>query len=93
MTRIRVWDLPTRLFHWLLAVCVFGAFISAQIGGNAMVWHGRFGLTVTGSLSFIYQANGAEALIIKFPKRLQSVSTLVRHIVSLALQNDMSTNK
>ena len=52
MTRIRVWDLPTRLFHWLLAVCVFGAFISAQIGGNAMVWHGRFGLTVTGLLVF-----------------------------------------
>jgi hypothetical protein len=31
---------------------VFGAFISAQIGGNAMVWHGRFGLTVTGLLVF-----------------------------------------
>lgn len=52
MAMIRVWDLPTRLFHWLLAVCVFGAFISAQIGGNAMVWHGRFGVTVVGLLVF-----------------------------------------
>ncbi len=52
MAMIRVWDLPTRLFHWLLAACVFGAFISAQIGGNAMVWHGRFGVTVVGLLVF-----------------------------------------
>ncbi|MBI5108671.1 MAG: cytochrome b/b6 domain-containing protein [Rhodocyclales bacterium] len=52
MARIRVWDLPTRLFHWLLAVSVLGAFISAQIGGNAMVWHGRFGVTVVGLLVF-----------------------------------------
>lgn len=50
--KIRVWDLPTRLFHWLLAVCVFGAFISAQIGGNAMIWHGRFGLVVVGLVVF-----------------------------------------
>jgi cytochrome b len=49
---IRVWDLPTRLFHWLLVVCVLGAFVCAQIGGNAMVWHGRFGLAVVGLLVF-----------------------------------------
>lgn len=42
-TKIRVWDLPTRLFHWLLAVSIAGSFISVKIGGNAMVWHGRFG--------------------------------------------------
>ena len=35
----RVWDLPTRLFHWALAVCVLGSVVSAKIGGNAMVWH------------------------------------------------------
>ena len=22
--RVRVWDLPTRLFHWVLAACVLG---------------------------------------------------------------------
>jgi len=52
MARIRVWDLPTRLFHWLLVACVLGAFICAKIGGNAMVWHGRFGLVVVGLLVF-----------------------------------------
>ena len=41
--KIRVWDLPTRLFHWLLALSIAASFISVKIGGNAMVWHGRFG--------------------------------------------------
>ena len=52
MQRILVWDLPLRLFHWLLVVCVSGSIVSAKIGGNAMVWHGRFGLVVVGLLAF-----------------------------------------
>lgn len=52
MQRILVWDLPTRIFHWALVVCVVGSFVSVKIGGNAMVWHGRFGVTVVGLLAF-----------------------------------------
>ena len=52
MYRFRVWDLPTRIFHWALVACVIGSFVSVKIGGNAMVWHGRFGLTVVGLLAF-----------------------------------------
>ena len=52
MQRILVWDLPTRIFHWALVVCVFGSFISVKIGGNAMIWHGRFGVTIVGLLAF-----------------------------------------
>ncbi len=47
-----VWDLPVRLFHWLLVVCVIAAFITAKVGGNAMVWHGRLGLVILGLLVF-----------------------------------------
>ena len=52
MQRILVWDLPTRIFHWVLVVCVVGSFVSVKIGGNAMVWHGRFGVTIVGLLAF-----------------------------------------
>ena len=44
--KIRIWDLPTRLFHWLLVMAVIGSFVSVKLGGNAMVWHGRFGYLV-----------------------------------------------
>lgn len=50
--RIRLWDLPTRLFHWLLALSVTAALISAQIGGDVMDWHGRMGLLITGLVVF-----------------------------------------
>ncbi len=49
---VRVWDLPTRLFHWTLAVTLVGSVVSAKIGGNAMVWHIRFGLVVLALIAF-----------------------------------------
>jgi cytochrome b len=52
MHRIRVWDLPTRLFHWLLALSVLGLLVSGQIGGNAMNWHLRFGQAVLALLAW-----------------------------------------
>ena len=51
-TPVRVWDLPTRTFHWALAVCVIASVVSAKIGGNAMVWHFRFGYVVFTLLAF-----------------------------------------
>jgi len=47
-----VWDIPTRLFHWSLVVLVVVAFVTAKIGGAAMVWHGRLGLAIIGLLVF-----------------------------------------
>jgi len=49
---VRVWDLPTRLFHWALAVCVVGSFVSGSVGGNAMAWHFRFGYAVFALIAF-----------------------------------------
>lgn len=40
---LRIWDLPTRLFHWLLVICIAGAVICVNIGGNLMQWHAYFG--------------------------------------------------
>jgi cytochrome b len=50
--KIKVWDLPLRVFHWSLAAAVAAAFISAQVGGNAMIWHGRAGVAVIGLIAF-----------------------------------------
>lgn len=49
---LRIWDLPTRLFHWLLAACTIGLVVSAKVGGNAMVWHFRLGYVVLALLLF-----------------------------------------
>ena len=47
---VRIWDLPTRLFHWLLALCVIGLVTTAQLG--YMDWHFRFGYGVLTLLIF-----------------------------------------
>lgn len=52
LQNIRIWDLPTRVFHWSLVVLVAALIISGKIGGNFMDWHGRFGLAAVGLLCF-----------------------------------------
>lgn len=47
-----VWDLPHRLFHWLLVISVTAAYITAKIGGALIDWHGRIGIFILGLLVF-----------------------------------------
>ena len=49
---VRIWDLPTRLFHWSLTASVIGLVVTAKMGGNAMVWHFRLGYAVMALLLF-----------------------------------------
>jgi len=49
---VRIWDLPTRLFHWALAICVVGSVVSVNLGGNAVGWHFRFGYAILALLVF-----------------------------------------
>lgn len=52
MKHTRVWDLPTRVFHWALVVCVVGLVVTGSTGGNAMVWHFKLGYAVFTLLLF-----------------------------------------
>jgi cytochrome b len=49
---LRVWDAPTRLFHWLLVLAVIGLVLSANLGGHWMEWHMRLGTLVLSLLLF-----------------------------------------
>jgi cytochrome b len=49
---LRVWDLPTRLFHWGLVLAVGGALATAWIPGIAIEWHARCGYAVLALLLF-----------------------------------------
>jgi cytochrome b len=47
---VRIWDLPTRVFHWSLAAGVIALFVTGKIGGDAMLWHSRAGYAVASLL-------------------------------------------
>jgi len=49
---VRVWDLPTWVFHWALVLSIAALVITGNVGGNAMVWHFRIGLGVLALLLF-----------------------------------------
>ena len=49
---VRVWDLPTRLFHWGLVICVTGLLATAYLPGSWIEWHARLGYAVLALLLF-----------------------------------------
>ena len=48
----RVWDLPTRLFHWALVVLIVLQFGTAEFGWLSMEWHYRFGYATLALILF-----------------------------------------
>ncbi len=50
--RIRVWDLPTRIFHWALVVLVVFSFTTGKVGGGWMDWHLKSGYAILTLLVF-----------------------------------------
>lgn len=47
-----IWDLPIRLFHWLLALSFLAAYVTAKLGAEWMDWHFRAGYLMAGLLLF-----------------------------------------
>ncbi len=41
-----IWDLPSRICHWLLALAVLGSWVTHKIGTQAFAWHVWCGYTV-----------------------------------------------
>lgn len=48
----RLWDLPTRLFHWALVALMVGMIVTGNLGGEALDWHARLGYALIGTLAF-----------------------------------------
>ncbi|MDR0528218.1 MAG: cytochrome b/b6 domain-containing protein [Zoogloeaceae bacterium] len=52
MRYIVLWDIPTRLSHWLLVLAVAFLFMSGVLGGGLMEWHGKIGVLVIALVAF-----------------------------------------
>jgi len=85
---VRVWDLPTRTFHWLLAVLVLFSIVSAHIGGNMMVWHMRSGFTIFTLLAFRLVWGFAGGRWSRFRAFLYAPSTSLRYLRGQSLPHE-----
>jgi cytochrome b len=80
-TRIKVWDLPTRIFHWLLAAAAVALLITGKQGGDAMAWHARAGYAVGALLLFRIVwgfAGGRWSRFSAFPPSMSRAYTYLR---------------
>ena len=75
---IRIWDLPTRIFHWALAACVIGLVLTAEF--DFMDWHFRLGYTVLALLLFRLIWGVAGGRWSRFGAFLYSPTTVLRYL-------------
>lgn len=76
---IQVWDIPTRLFHWLLVALFTFSWYTAENG--MMDWHRRSGLFLLGLVAFRLfwgVAGGSTARFVHFVRGPRSVVRYLR---------------
>lgn len=80
MKKVRVWDLPVRLFHWALVVLIIVAVVTQKIGGNAMEWHFRAGYSILALLAFRVIWGLVGSRYARFSSFLYGPSTIVGYV-------------
>ena len=76
--RTRIWDLPTRLFHWLLSALVIFSFTTGKLGSDWLTWHFRSGYAIASLLLFRLLWGFAGSRYARFASFLPSPSRIRR---------------
>lgn len=86
---VRVWDVPTRLFHWTLLGMVIASVVTGQfdsiLGPATLEWHRRSGLAILGLLLFRFLwgfVGGTHARFANFLRGPRSVVDYAKALVS-----------
>ena len=80
---ILVWDVPTRLFHWLLVIFVIFSYVTGNIGGNAMQYHEWSGFTILALLLFRLVWGFVGSRESRFMTFVRGPSAVVRYATTL----------
>ncbi len=89
---VRIWDLPTRLFHWLLVVLIALQYATAEFHVLDMEWHFRFGYATLALIVFrlLWGIFGSQTS--RFATFVRGPSAVWRHAVSL-ISSKTTSNK
>ncbi|UCE31654.1 MAG: cytochrome b/b6 domain-containing protein [Burkholderiales bacterium] len=78
--KIRVWDLPTRFFHWTLAGLVVAAFAAVKVGGAWITWHFYAGYAILTLILFRVVWGFAGGRYARFGAFLYGPRAIVAHV-------------
>ncbi len=75
---VKVWDLPTRVFHWSLVLLVAGAYATIQL--DLVAWHFRCGYAILALLAFrlIWGVLGSDTA--RFARFIHSPRAALSHL-------------
>ena len=85
---VPVWDLPTRLFHWLLVILVIASYVTGNLGCNAMQYHEWSGVTILALLLFRLVWGFVGSRESRFVTFIQGPSAVIRY-VAILLRRDL----
>ena len=86
---IRVWDLPTRLFHWALVVLIAVQYASGEFGWLSMEWHFRLGYATLALVVFRVLWGFAGSQTSRFVDFVRGPRTVTRYVAA-ALRGDVA---
>ena len=75
---LRVWDLPTRVFHWSLALSFIALVVTGNMGN--MVWHARLGFFILSLLLFRIVWGFAGGHWSRFSQFIYSPMSVLRYV-------------
>ena len=80
---VKIWDLPTRLFHWSLVAGILFMWFSAEISDSLMDWHMRVGEFLIALILFriIWGVIGSDSA--RFSSLLRSPIATLRYAQTL----------
>ena len=82
-TPVKIWDIPTRVFHWLLVAAIGFLWWSGENGGFAMDWHILIGSGVLALILFrmIWGLVGSDTA--RFSYFLKPPKAAIHHLLEL----------
>lgn len=81
MQRMKVWDLPVRLFHWALVVLIFGSWLTQELGRmDVHMWIGEWVLALL-LFRIVWGLVGSDTA--RFKRFLRSPVAALRHLSHL----------
>lgn len=82
--KVPVWDLPVRLFHWLLVALVASQIVTVSIGGLAMEYHALGGYAILTLVIFRIAWGLLGSTHARFSNFLCGPAAVLRYLRSLA---------
>ena len=79
----RVWDLPTRLFHWALVVLIALQYASGEFGWLSMRWHALLGYATLVLVVFRLAWGFAGSDTSRFRSFVRGPSAVARYVAAL----------